>query len=150
MAASKSIALAQFVEEAAAIIIAHCHQCQSTCWSTLKALGRPNAAVCLLAVPFDALCCWCVCCACCKTIAGAATRTFSRACGSILHIGRCSDARTLGRCSIILRAALNVSFRIATQFHPKTEARKYITPQSQNSTLEASQWWGCAPTRRFS
>ena len=64
MAASKSIALAQFVEEAAAIIIAHCHQCQSTCWSTLKALGRPNAAVCLLAVPVDALCCWCDCCAC--------------------------------------------------------------------------------------
>ncbi len=34
MAASKSIALAQFVEEAAAIIIAHCHQCQSTCWTS--------------------------------------------------------------------------------------------------------------------
>ena len=64
MAASKSIALAQFIEEAAAIIIAHCHQCQSTCWSTLRALGRPNAAVCLLAVPVDALCCWCDCCAC--------------------------------------------------------------------------------------
>ena len=64
MAASKSIALAQLVEEAAAIVIVHCHQCQSTCWSTLRALGRPNAAVCLLAVPVDALCCWCDCCAC--------------------------------------------------------------------------------------
>ena len=42
----------------------HRHQCQSTCWSTLKALGRPNAAGCLLAVPIDALCCWCDCCAC--------------------------------------------------------------------------------------
>ena len=30
----------------------------------LKALGRPNAAGCLLAVPVDALCCWCDCCAC--------------------------------------------------------------------------------------
>ena len=64
MAASKSIASAQLVEEAAAIVLVHRHQCQSTCWSTLKALGRPNAAVCLLAVPVDALCCWCDCCAC--------------------------------------------------------------------------------------
>ena len=64
MAASKSIASAQLVEEAAAIVLVHRHQCQNTCWSTLRALGRPNAAVCLLAVPFDALCCWCDCCAC--------------------------------------------------------------------------------------
>ena len=58
MAASKSIASAQLVEEAAAIVLVHRHQRQSTCWSTLKALGRPNAAVCLLAVPVDALCSW--------------------------------------------------------------------------------------------
>ena len=31
MAASKSIALAQLVEEAAAIVLVHPHQCQSTC-----------------------------------------------------------------------------------------------------------------------
>ena len=41
MAASKSIASAQLVEEAAAIVLVHRHQCQSTCWSTLRALGRP-------------------------------------------------------------------------------------------------------------
>ena len=117
MAASKSIASAQLVEEAAAIVLVHPHQCQSTCWSTLKALGRPNAAGCLLAVPVDALCCWCDCCACAAAKPLPEPRDVlirhagrCRMQGGAVGIGRagrgrreCRLRRKGGRCKLVVR-----------------------------------------------